>query len=692
LAEHSEEIRALTHQAAVKFVRSRWTSGGWQLAFRILEIALIALWAGYVGRDLLEAGHYQLNLGGDNVSAYGRFFWDHVRSCGSCALWSGEVNGGTPASIDPNADTFHPVVAIPALIAGTLQGIKLTIVICLFMGGLACWWLALELGAGPISRLAAGIFGVAAGYLSGRSYQGLVVVLTSVAAAALVVPAVLRLRRLPTRRSAGILGCVLGLFVLAGQGYLQIGVVLLSPLFFLLLIDAPTSWRVYAVRMAQAVATGVLICSVFLVGFLRYYGDFAKEQDIGFQSHQTMRYLVLNLVIDDWNFFQIDKMLGKQSLPGLYINYVGWVVVLFAVVGSFVLWQRSKPLLLTLALFIAGSLWIGSGAPFHILARPWAIGPIHDFAVSIRNPSFIATAAVPPIIGLAALGIQQGLEFTACISDSAISRLSTKPGTTFVTWMVQGSTIVLLVLGIRNVYASSQQWLIVEQVPQERVDSFLDFMETDDLAWVSPPSSDWKLQMLGFDAGLKFSDGWRPWSIGSLQQPPPFKAVRFEGDTALADMSLVESNDVGFFYESSEPNHYVVSDSGGTFSAHGEAGKIEVTCDLPTAGTVMVHENAFAGWQATVGGNPLPLIDGGQWISFALPEGPSTVELRFRPWDFWVGLALSIAGGIFAAVLILLPERVRFRFHWRNSSFSAFSREQHGPEPDLLGKSTSGHV
>ncbi|MEZ4505100.1 MAG: hypothetical protein R2848_04340 [Thermomicrobiales bacterium] len=78
-----------------------------------------------------------------------------------------------------------------------------------------------------MARIAAGFMGAAGGCLAGRSYQGLVVVLTSVAAAAFIVPALLRLRRKPTRRSAGIAqGIVIGLFILAGQGYLQVGFIL----------------------------------------------------------------------------------------------------------------------------------------------------------------------------------------------------------------------------------------------------------------------------------------------------------------------------------------------------------------------------------------------------------------------------------------------------------------------------------
>jgi hypothetical protein len=129
---HSEAVSSSrVFDAWNLFAKSRWGN----LRY-LVEIGLILMWALYVGRAMLDRDPNVLNIGGDNVSAYGRFFWDHVESCGTCALWSGDVRGGNPAFIDPNADTFHPAVAVPALLVGTLQSFKLTIVICLFMGGL----------------------------------------------------------------------------------------------------------------------------------------------------------------------------------------------------------------------------------------------------------------------------------------------------------------------------------------------------------------------------------------------------------------------------------------------------------------------------------------------------------------------------------------------------------------------------
>ena len=165
---------------------------------------------------------------------------------------------------------------------------------------------------------------------------------------------------------------MIGQFVLAGQGYLQIGFVMLAPIFLILMTGVWSQWRLYLVRAVQAIAIGLLIPAVFLFPFLRYYSRFSKPTDPAFLSHQPFHFLTLNLVINDWDFMRTDGMLGKQSMPGLYVNYVGWAVIIFAVAGGYVLWQRSRPTALVLFLVAVGALWIGSGAPFQLMARDWA--------------------------------------------------------------------------------------------------------------------------------------------------------------------------------------------------------------------------------------------------------------------------------------------------------------------------------
>ena len=61
---------------------------------------------------------------------------------GDCVLWNGSINGGSPAMVDLHGAVTHPLVVLTALLWGSIVGAKVTLVICLFLGGLAQWWLA----------------------------------------------------------------------------------------------------------------------------------------------------------------------------------------------------------------------------------------------------------------------------------------------------------------------------------------------------------------------------------------------------------------------------------------------------------------------------------------------------------------------------------------------------------------------
>ena len=118
---------------------------------------------------------------------------------------------------------------------------------------------------------------------------------------------------------------------------------------------------------------------------------------------------------------------------------------------------------------------------------------------------------------------------------------------------------------------------------------------------------------------------------------------------------LVDENPVGLVYHSLLPNQYATSSSGGTCTAQGEAGRVDVTCDAPESGTLTVQENAFDGWHATVNGESVDIAGGQQWLSFEIPAGPSSIELRYQPWDFWIGLFASLLGIGRAAPCSLIP-------------------------------------
>jgi hypothetical protein len=99
-----------------------------------IELALIALWAMWIGRNLLNFDPHIWPIGREfGIDIYAFHFWDFVRDCGLCSLWNGMLNGGSPFLADPFTGHLHPLPALATLLAGVVNGAKITIVTSFFL-------------------------------------------------------------------------------------------------------------------------------------------------------------------------------------------------------------------------------------------------------------------------------------------------------------------------------------------------------------------------------------------------------------------------------------------------------------------------------------------------------------------------------------------------------------------------------
>ncbi len=91
-------------------------------------------------------------------------------------------------------------------------------------------------------------------------------------------------------------------------------------------------------------------------------------------------------------------------------------------------------------------------------------------------------------------------------------------------------------------------------------------------------------------------------------------------------------------------------------------GEIQLTTDAPGRRLLVVSEAWHTGWVALVDGNEVELLRAyGDYMACPVPAGEHRVELRFEPWSWRIGSALSGAGGILAllwlASAVLAPTR-----------------------------------
>ena len=615
-----------------------------------LEWCTLALWALYIGRNFLNLDPTVVSTGREYLSAiYGHFLWVDLRACGSCAMWFGHVSGGYPAFVDPHEATFHPVVIVTTLFWGALNGAKIAVVIFLFLGGIAQWWTARIMGLGTTARLWSGAMAVAAGNLSGRMENGMVPLVAAGVSAAFILPPILLLNRSGDRRSAALLGLALGIFIVSGQAYLQIGFAFLAPLVLIFMLRSRFGVRLMLRRLGLSVAIGLLIASPFLVPFLHFSSSFGKFTDGSFDNVQPAKYAPLNLVIDSFDFYKASA-LGMMPFPYLYTVYIGWIAVAFAAIGFGVMWQRAeRRLALYLALFAIGAFVVSGAEPFRWIRDHTADkSAIHVFIVGIRHPTIISGLAVPVLLALAAYGVDAivGMRSRRLRISYDISSGSPREPRNFSVdyrWLM----VVPLVMSLVAVRDFSRYWLTVRPQQMEEISAVMTALTTDDLQWVQTPLGQEYFYGQAIASGLKLSAGVLVWHWEGRNEPAPV-LIAHRGDAPADTVRESAIGDIGVYRSTvALPYAHLVYEDGTTSAcrARGRGGNIDVTCDSVRSGTLVVQENFYSGWSASVNGDDRNLIaTDGDWLAVPVGAGESTIQFRYRPWDVPLGIALMIVG------------------------------------------------
>ena len=78
---------------------------------------------------------------------------------------------------------------------------------------------------------------------------------------------------------------------------------------------------------------------------------------------------------------------------------------------------------------------------------------------------------------------------------------------------------------------------------------------------------------------------------------------------------------------------------------------------MPADGYVVLADTFYGGWQATVDGQPVPILRANGVVrAVAVPAGAHEIRFVFRPADFAAGAALSTVAAL-AGVLALVAWR-----------------------------------
>jgi hypothetical protein len=612
----------------------------------LLELGLLAVWTMIVCWDYLDMDPRIVPSGREFGSAIqSNHLWTQFRECGWCAVWNGFERGGYPAFADIQGSMLHPITMISTLGWGVVNGVKISLILSFWLAGVAQWWIARELQIGWLPRLWSAGIAIAGGHLAGRMQLGVPGVVLSTAMTSLMFAALIRLARTGTCRDAILLGILAASAIVSGQGYIQIGLLGILPVFVLFFIDKG-KWKTYAGWKNYLLAAGIafLLSAPLLLPLAHFSPNIAKYMDPEFKSVQPLSYFVLNLVIDDAGYFNSDVM-GKFPYPYLYTLYIGWIPILLAIFALNKAAPEHRKLIWFMTAGIVVEFLIASG-----IALKWLM-KILPAVAGVRHPPQIAGLAIPFILGLSAYGLDK--LFKLRLPDLSLNYA----GENTQKWGIPPRWILIipLVFSLQSCLRFAQHWLNTEYITDDVYKS-LALLKTEDMQWVEPPFGEHFYIEPAISMGMKLSPGITTWVWKNRTDPDAILYAAHHGAPEGDVRKLGVFFGLTYYVRNNVSYAGVVTDDKiQPCKALGSGGLIQVTCDVATAGNLVVQENMWSGWQAWMDGERVQLV-GRERLEITTAEGKHTFEFRYLPWDVPLGLALFLIGIIISVRLWFLPE------------------------------------
>jgi hypothetical protein len=610
-----------------------------------LELAVLAVWALFIGREYLNFSPWEIPAGNEFSSAIqAHHLWTRFQACGWCAVWDGSERGGFPAFVDPLASALHPLVIVTTLLFGVVNGAKVALIASFWIAGFAQWWLARVLNLGFLARLWGALMVMVAGHLAGKMELGIFSVVLSTAMVSLTFAPVIGLIQNPTRRSAVILGIILALLAVSGQGYMQAGFMVMAPAYLILIWGPKLQMRRTFEHLLLAAGIGLLLAAPFLVPFLHFWPNFVKDGDPNFGAGQPLAYYLLNLVISDRDFLYSD-LLGKLPYPHLYTMFIGWIPVALALLCLHLAQRKDYRILLFLAASAALAIFMGSTIPLKWLQ------PRLTFLEGLRFAPMIGGLAVPPIIGLSSYALDRLLKLKWPILNLGLTLdLPLFNWALNLRWLL----LVPLLFALQSGLKFSRLWLYDVTV-DAGVIQLLQHLKTPDLQWVEPPFGEHIFIEPAVAMGLKISPGIMTWRWKDRDFPTAVLEANSAGPPPLADAVVDEVYGVPIYALHNQPYAAVLGETWGkACTASGIGGDLQVTCSNSPQGFLVLQENSYPGWVAWRDGQRVPLLASTK-LQVDAPAGEHIYRFRYLPWDVPLGLVLFVSGVLLCLTLWFRP-------------------------------------
>jgi hypothetical protein len=612
----------------------------------IAEWALLACFALLITQPYLDFNEKIIPSGHELGSVIqNHYLWTRAQECGWCALWNGSLKGGYPAFVDLHGSALHPLIIITTLVWGVINGTKVALLTSFWLAGVAQWWLARELKVSRLARVWTACMAITGGHLSSRMELGTVGLVYSTAMCSLALAALIHFTSKKNRKSIVILAIALASAILSGQGYMQIGLLFISPALLILVWDEKFTYQLWK-KIATTLLITLLLSSVLLIPLLNFLPEIAKEVDQNFSYSQPLAYAPLNLVIDDHDYYR-SEVLNKLLYPWVNGHFIGWIPVILASIGLANINSENRRYLLFFASGVMLAFLTASATSLR-----W-IEMVYPSIASIRFPPLISGLAIPLILGMAAYGFDVIRSMSWPKLWLAINH--DKPEKIFQASLVWALIVPILFLSLHQTINFSKLWIYTTSIGPG-VYEMVDSLQTPTLAWVNPPFGEHQYLSPAIAAGLKMSPGIMAWEWANQPLPLPRLEALRGGPPIDPAIEIKVADGVPIYLRENE--HYAYVQQGDMVypcDANGVGGKITVRCNTAQAGILTIQENRWTGWVAWQDDQRIELIDNPQ-LQVKANAGEHIYRFEYRPWDVPIGIILSLAGIFLCVWLWRKPE------------------------------------
>lgn len=616
---------------------------------------LVTVWYWFIGRwwsGSIVPGGLEYSR-----SMHSFFFWESWQTCGPCAYW-GNLNGGNPALQDAYGSFLHPISLVTTLQLGALAGSAMTVSLAFLMIALTSWWFAYSLQIHMIVRIWFGLASMMGGQMASRLELGNIGLALSLASAWLTIVLFIWCVNRPSLVRVIVLAMSLSATLLAGQGYMQLILISMTPILALY----AWQYQLFVLPKRQLVIYGsVMIGLVALITAplwlnlmqpnLLYFKETADDN----RFYQPITRLFANLVLDEYDLTKSD-IYNNFAYPWAYSTFIGVSSVVFALAGMY--WIHTTNHRVLYLLFAGVATWsalIASGAFVQIVGfipNEWLNSQVDGLRYLVVANGYLALS-----FQIMAMFAMHAVLTSSAWWPSFMHRLATRiPMQLIVTFAMS----IVLFINLQQLYAFHKSWIDDVDGYNPQHQNIIDVLNNQPHGVVRAPN--WLLMPL-LANHYKMTDVVIPWQAPMNPLPEPTYMVEM---TQPENSELIAVHDENWsIYRNLSPTaaYATVIHADGTATpciSDAIGGDIQVQCRIDQPGELRIAEYMLPGWQVTVNDNLGSFgtasdtrTDTIDFILLPINAGDSTIQLRYEPWFATFGMYAYVGGWVVSILLLV---------------------------------------